>query len=233
MYRELQMVRAFHEKHGFAVHQAIGANPKNDLVRVHLINEELAELALALGEKDFTKAADALGDLAYVVIGAAVTYGIPLKEVFDEIHRSNMTKAVRRPDDTRLRDKGDSYVPPSIGIACTRGFGQIDTPRPKVVCLCGSTRFLDEFQKAEFRLTIEGCIVLTVGCDTKSDSELFKGVAGEVIKQHLDELHKRKIDISDEVFVINKGGYIGSSTRSEIEYATARCIPVKYMEDVA
>jgi predicted HAD superfamily Cof-like phosphohydrolase len=79
-----------------------------------LIAEELGELALAIANRDKVMIADALGDLIYVVFGAAVTYGIPLQQVFEEVHRSNMTKAVRQPDDIRLRNKGDSYQPPDI-----------------------------------------------------------------------------------------------------------------------
>lgn len=114
MHQEQLDVLAFHVKHSFPVGVKPGENHKTDLVRVHLISEELSELALAIGERNVVKIADALGDLAYVVIGAAVTYGIPLEQVFDEVHASNMTKAVRDPSDTRLRNKGDSYRPPDI-----------------------------------------------------------------------------------------------------------------------
>lgn len=112
--RALKMVTEFHLKHGFPVGQSIGDCPKTDLVRAHLIAEELGELVLALAERDRVRAADALADLMYVVVGAAVTYAIPLDRVFEEVHRSNMTKAVRRPDDTRLRDKGSTYVPADV-----------------------------------------------------------------------------------------------------------------------
>jgi predicted HAD superfamily Cof-like phosphohydrolase len=111
----VDMVRQFHLKPGFPVGVRPGDDPKTDLVWVHLIAEEgVAELALAIADRDPVRIADALGDLAYVLFGTAVTYGVPLREVFEEIHRSNMTKAVRAPGDTRLRDKGESYVPPDI-----------------------------------------------------------------------------------------------------------------------
>lgn len=107
--------------------------------------------------------------------------------------------------------------------------------RPKVVVLCGSTRFTDAFREANLRLTMEGRIVLTVGCDTKSDADL--GIAHELddgsptdIKFRLDELHKRKIDLADRVLVLNVGGYIGESTRSEIEYAEWFEKPIDYLE---
>jgi predicted HAD superfamily Cof-like phosphohydrolase len=107
-------VTEFHFKHRFPIGIAPGQDPKTDLVRLHLISEELAELALAIADQDDVRLADALGDLIYVVLGTAVTYGIPIGPVFDEIQRANMTKAVRSDGDTRLRDKGNSFVPPDI-----------------------------------------------------------------------------------------------------------------------
>lgn len=121
MRKHIEMVREFHLKHGFPVEIQPGADPKTDLVRVHLIAEEgVAELALAIANRDRVGIADALGDLAYVLFGAAVTYGIPLQEVFEEIHRSNMTKAVRKEGDTRLRDKGASYIPADVAGTLAR-----------------------------------------------------------------------------------------------------------------
>lgn len=98
--------------------------------------------------------------------------------------------------------------------------------RPRIVCLCGSTRFYREFQQANYELTLAGEIVLSIGCDTKSDEGL--GISADQ-KAALDELHKRKIDLCDYVFVINVGGYIGDSTRSEIEYAQERWKPIVYL----
>lgn len=74
---------------------------------------------------------------------------------------------------------------------------------PTIVCLCGSTRFIDAFQKAKYDETLAGRIVLTIGCDTKSDGELFSGPEGDAIKARLDELHKRKIDLASEILVLN------------------------------
>lgn len=102
---------------------------------------------------------------------------------------------------------------------------------PKIVCLCGSTRFINTFSKVEYQETLAGRIVLTIGCDSKSDDELFKGSEGEAIKERLDELHKRKIDLASEILVLNVGGYIGSSTRSEIQYAERQGKTIRYLED--
>ena len=94
----------------------------------------------------------------------------------------------------------------------------------KVITLCGSTRFKDEFLKVEKKLTLKGNIVLSVGLFGHSgDDEVWENMAEGTLtktKEMLDDMHKRKIDMSDEIFVINVNGYIGESTKSEIEYAT-------------
>lgn len=87
---------------------------------------------------------------------------------------------------------------------------------PTIVCLCGSTRFMHQFQEAEYEETLAGRIVLTIGCDTKSDDMLR---LGEGIKAKLDELHLRKVELADEVLVLNVGGYIGESTQRELDHA--------------
>lgn len=105
-------------------------------------------------------------------------------------------------------------------------------PQPLIVCLCGSTRFADAFRKANLEETIAGHIVLSIGCDTKSDADLIAlGELTTEAKAKLDELHKRKIDLADEVLILNVGGYIGASTRSEIAYAMEHGKPVRWLED--
>jgi len=109
------------------------------------------------------------------------------------------------------------------------------TEKPEVVTLCGSTRFFHEFQRANFEQTMLGRIVLSVGFYAGSPEQMaFEhgegvGITAEQ-KAALDELHKRKIDISDRVLVLNVGGYIGESTASEIAYARARGVPIDYLE---
>lgn len=113
------------------------------------------------------------------------------------------------------------------GRICRRWNG----PPPKIVTLCGSTRFIDEFQNQMLKWTLDGYIVLSVGAVTSSDTDLInQGVLTVEKKIELDELHKRKIDLADTVFVINVGGYVGDSTRSEIEYALRHHIPVEWLE---
>lgn len=104
----------------------------------------------------------------------------------------------------------------------------------KVITLCGSTRFKDAFFAAQKRLTLEGNIVISVGLFGHSgDSEVWESMSEDTLtktKEMLDDMHKRKIDMADEIFVVNVGGYIGDSTRSEIEYAKAAGKPVLYLE---
>ena len=96
----------------------------------------------------------------------------------------------------------------------------------KIITLCGSTKFKNEFLEEQKRLTLEGNIVISVGLFGHSgDDEVWNNN----IKPMLDDMHKAKIDLADEIFVINVGGYIGSSTRSEIEYAVKTGKPVKYL----
>lgn len=98
----------------------------------------------------------------------------------------------------------------------------------KVITLCGSTKFKDDFIREQKRLTLEGNIVISVGLFGHSgDTEVWT----ERTKEMLDDMHKRKIDMADEIFVINKDGYVGSSTASEIAYAKQTGKPVKFMED--
>lgn len=105
------------------------------------------------------------------------------------------------------------------------------TAFPEIVCLCGSTKFKDEFREANKRLTIEGKIVLSVGFFGHVDGWPDEAGHESDTKIALDELHKRKIDLSDRVHVINADGYVGESTRSEIAYAGGRMVPVTWLEE--
>ena len=103
--------------------------------------------------------------------------------------------------------------------------------RPTITVLCGSTRFKDAWYEQGRRLTHEGHIVLSVGdLDTSSAARDVNVPIDPDLKARLDDLHKRKIDLADEVLVLNVGGYIGDSTRSEIEYAEKIGRPVQYLE---
>ena len=105
----------------------------------------------------------------------------------------------------------------------------------KVITLCGSTRFKDQFTEAQKRLTLEGNIVISVGLFGHSDdNEVWENMDEGTLtktKEMLDDMHKRKIDMADEIFVINVNGYIGDSTRSEIDYALKHGKSVRYLEN--
>jgi len=98
--------------------------------------------------------------------------------------------------------------------------------KPKVVCLCGSTKFKEEFEKATLEETLAGNIVLSVGCYTHSDEV---DITPEQ-KKELDQLHLRKIDLADVVYILNKNGYIGESTARELVYARLSGKEVKFLE---
>ena len=97
----------------------------------------------------------------------------------------------------------------------------------KVITLCGSTRFKDAFIEAQKRLTLEGNIVISVGLFGHSgDDEVWS----EGTKEMLDDMHRAKITMADEIYIINVDGYIGDSTRAEIEFAIKNNKTVNYLE---
>ncbi len=107
--------------------------------------------------------------------------------------------------------------------------------RPIIVCLCGSTRFSEAFQKANLEETLNGKIVLSIGCNMKSDTEIFGHLPEnklKEIKKKLDELHLRKIDLADEVLILNVGGYMGESTTNEYAYALTKSKKIRFLEKV-
>lgn len=107
--------------------------------------------------------------------------------------------------------------------------------RPTVTTLCGSTRFPDAFELANLHLSMEGRIVISLGMFGHTDKPVGSrfltsdGDESTPEKKHLDQLHFRKIDISDGIFVINPGHYLGSSTRREVSYARSQGKTVEWM----
>lgn len=97
----------------------------------------------------------------------------------------------------------------------------------KVITLCGSTRFKDDFIRVQQELALSGNIVLSVDLFSHSDAQIDMT---EELYELFDKEHRAKIDLSDAIYVINKGGYIGNSTRSEIEYAKEHNKEIIYME---
>lgn len=100
--------------------------------------------------------------------------------------------------------------------------------RPKVVVLCGSTRFKREFIRANFEESLAGRIVLSVGWFSHADAEVYTPTEAE--KALLDEVYLAKIAMADEVIVLNVGGYVGESTRREIAYARSLGKPIRWLE---
>lgn len=123
-----------------------------------------------------------------------------------------------------------------IGISGLRGgksrMSMSTLDNPKIVCLCGSTRFYDAFQKANYEETMKGNIVLSVGFYPHSQTQAHGEQVGCTPdqKQMLDNLHLKKIEIADEVLVLNVGGYIGESTRRELLFAIRNGKIVRFLE---
>ena len=125
---------------------------------------------------------------------------------FDDLMESNCSKG----------DEPDVEICPKFKLSV-----------PTVVCLCGSTKFKQEFIGANFRETMAGKIVLSVGWFSHADGKIYTPTASE--KVALDQLHFRKIDLADEVLILNVGGYIGESTRNELNYAIASGKQVRFL----
>ncbi|TDU90926.1 hypothetical protein EV138_4527 [Kribbella voronezhensis] len=104
--------------------------------------------------------------------------------------------------------------------------------RPEIVCICGSTRFVDEMRAANRDLTFAGAIVVAPGVFPRAeDDEASESITDEQ-KTALGALHLRKIDLADRVLVVNPGGYIGESTSREIAYARATGKPISFTDPV-
>lgn len=107
------------------------------------------------------------------------------------------------------------------------GEGTTEAP---VITLCGSTRFKDEFMAASQNLTMAGNVVISVGFFGHTDfPDRDWTTDGSDLKRMLDRLHFQKIRMADEIYVVDPGGYIGESTRREIEYATSLGLPIRYL----
>jgi hypothetical protein len=102
--------------------------------------------------------------------------------------------------------------------------------RPEIVCICGSTRFVDEMRVANRDLTLAGVIVVAPGVFLRADDHEADDVITDGEETALDALHLRKIDLADRVLVVNPGGYVGESTSREIAYANAIGKPVSFTD---
>jgi ADP-ribose pyrophosphatase YjhB (NUDIX family) len=105
--------------------------------------------------------------------------------------------------------------------------------RTEVVCLIGSTRFREVYEQATLRESLRGRVVLSVACFPERDADgAMVGISPEE-KSALDALHLRKVEMADEVLVLNVGGYVGPSTTIELRYARALGKPVRFWETVS
>ena len=104
----------------------------------------------------------------------------------------------------------------------------MDNRKYNIITLCGSIKFKDQFIKVQEKLTLEGNIVLT----PNFFNNIKKEEIDEKTKKMLDEMHRQKIDMSDEIYIINFGGYIGESTKAEIEYAKTKGKKISYLESI-
>lgn len=105
--------------------------------------------------------------------------------------------------------------------------------RPTIVCLCGSTRFYDVFSKLNLEETLAGKIVLSIASDRQTEQRIFDAMNEtelEQVKQKLDFLHYQKIDLADEILVVNVNGYVGESTTREILYARENHKSIRWLE---
>jgi hypothetical protein len=104
--------------------------------------------------------------------------------------------------------------------------------QPTIVVLCGSTRFYQQFLEANYRETMAGKIVLSVGFYPHAVDEMHGegvGITPEQ-KEELDLLHLKKVELADEILVLNVNGYVGDSTRREIAYARKLGKRIRWLE---
>jgi hypothetical protein len=128
-----------------------------------------------------------------------------------------------------------SMTPPAPLVVDLPAFMQAVRRRPTVTTLCGSTRFAAAFKAATLAETLAGHVVLSIGCDLRTETALTSSLSPselEMLKDGLDQLHFCKIELADEILVLNVGGYIGDSTRAEIGYATDLGKKIRYLEPV-
>ncbi len=152
----------------------------------------------------------------------------------DFMHRKKIEEAIKnndgycccaleKNDDTLCICKAFKEQDHSGFCHCGRYYKILKSPK---VCLCGSTRFKDKFFEVARDLTLKGCIVTMPMVFVHSGDEDIN----EVQKEYLDEVHKAKIAYCDVVYVINVDGYIGKSTRSEINWAAELGKKIEYLE---
>lgn len=193
--------------------------------------DRLAELEQQLAEQGDQRAPGDLRErLAHLLYARdAVRLGWPDGDQWDRLvpalRASWLTDA-----DTVL-----AVLPPAVPDeqrAALRARAEATEGRPQIVCLCGSTRFWEAFRDEGLRLSMESKIVLSIGIAAPYAMVLAHPDSdeGKAQKAALDVLHKHKIDMADEVRVLNVGAYVGDSTKGEIRHALIRGKPITWLE---
>lgn len=207
----------------------------DQLFRENFLREELLEFEGSCKRRDLPEAADALIDLVVVTMGTAVMMGLPWEALWNDVLRANMSKervVSKRAQGGYDLGKPEGWERPRskdiIMVSQERGVPAPAYPSasPHVVTLCGSTRFKDEYTYCNRQFTLQGYVVLSCGFFSHADDEELDATT----KAELDQLHLHKIDMSDSIFVINPDGYIGDSTRAEIDYAKSRGKDIHYLD---
>ncbi|KKN88180.1 hypothetical protein LCGC14_0252520 [marine sediment metagenome] len=206
----------------------------DQLFRSGFMREELLEFDAACQRDDLPEAADALIDLVVVAMGTAVMMGLPWHALWADVQRANMSKervVSERAYGGFDLGKPEGWEPPRSARIIDRAVASgvpapVYSAGPRIVCLCGSTKFKEAYARWNRHFTLAGFMVLSVGFFSHADEEDVDATT----KAELDQLHLHKIDLADEVGVVNVGGYVGSSTQAEIDYARSRGKPVTFLE---
>ena len=137
----------------------------------------------------------------------------------------NLYKKAKRLRSTAPVDDDFPEMMHDFDCALYKASKEVNTT-PKIVCLCGSTRFKPVFEQVTFEETMKGNIVLSVGCFAHYDEIMLTTEQ----KEFLDELHSRKIELANEIIILNVDGYIGDSTKAEVKYAQVRKKEIRWLE---
>tara|TARA_R110000851_G_scaffold126847_4_gene258608 strand:+ start:365 stop:1066 length:702 start_codon:yes stop_codon:yes gene_type:complete len=223
-----------HSQHGLTIRSKPALlTASEQRFREEFLREELLEFELACRGKDLPEAADALIDLVVVAMGTAVMMGLPWHALWADVLRANMSKV--RGSSERAQGEAQDLIKPE-GWVAPQSTGILDeykdgTPPPpysemKIMTLCGSFKFKEEFEHWNRFYTLRGWTVFSIS--TLADSH----VSTATLKETLAQIHRHKIRMSGTIFVINPGSIIESSTREEIEYARSLDLEILSMEPI-
>lgn len=206
---------------------ACDSNAVGDCIEgVRDADREVSLLARAIQPCDTENDADAV--LSVALVGATLNLVSAAETVVAEGKLPAILHQLLKTHARSVRDMLESRRRRQLVAAAERVDAGAEVVRPRVVCLCGSIRFPDAWKAAHREESLAGRIVLSVGVMIHAGDEPIRTDGLE--KRALDELHLRKIDLADEVLVLNVGGYVGDSTRREVAYAVAHGKAVRWLE---